>query len=35
MIVAGAASAMDGETAVFLTGESVRMATKGGAKVIM
>ena len=30
MIVAGAASAMDGETAVFLTGESVRMATKGG-----
>ena len=30
MIVAGAASAMDGETAVFMTGESVRMATKGG-----
>ena len=30
MIVAGAASAMDRETAVFLTGESVRMATKGG-----
>ncbi len=30
MIVAGAASAMDGETAVFLTGESVRMATKRG-----
>ncbi len=31
MIVAGAASAMDGETAVFMTGESVRLATKGGA----
>ncbi len=30
MIVAGAASAMDGETAVFMTGESVRTATKGG-----
>jgi hypothetical protein len=30
MIVAGAASAMNGETAVFMTGESVRMATKGG-----
>ncbi len=30
MIVAGAASAMDGETAVFMTGESVRLATKGG-----
>ena len=30
MIVAGAASAMDGDTAVFLTGESVQMATKGG-----
>ncbi len=30
MIVAGAASAMTGDTAVFLTGESVRMATKGG-----
>ena len=30
MIVAGAASAMDGETAVFMTGESVRMATTGG-----
>ena len=31
LIVAGAASAMDGETAVFLTGESVRLATAGGA----
>ena len=30
MIVASAASAMDGDTAVFMTGESVRMATKGG-----
>ncbi len=35
MIVAGAASAVDYETAVFLTGEFVRMATKGGAKIIM
>jgi predicted peroxiredoxin len=31
MIVAGAASAMDGETAVFMTGDSVRLATAGGA----
>lgn len=30
MIVAGAAAAMDGETAMFLTGESVRLATEGG-----
>ena len=30
MIVAGAAAAMDGETAIFLTGESVRLATTGG-----
>lgn len=30
LIVAGAASAMDGETAVFLTCEAVRLATKGG-----
>ncbi len=30
MIVAGAAAAMDGETAIFMTGESVRLATKGG-----
>ncbi len=30
MIVAGAAAAMDGETAMFLTCESVRLATKGG-----
>lgn len=30
MIVAGAAAAMDGETAVFLTCESVRLATMGG-----
>lgn len=29
-IVAGAAAAMDGETAMFLTGESVRLATQGG-----
>jgi uncharacterized protein len=29
-IVAGAAAAMDGETAIFMTGESVRLATKGG-----
>ncbi len=30
MIVAGAAAAMDGETVMFLTCESVRLATKGG-----
>ena len=30
MIVAGAAAAMDGETAVFMTGDSVRWATEGG-----
>lgn len=30
MIVAGAAAAMDGETAVFMTGDSVRLATEGG-----
>ncbi len=30
MIVAGAAAAMDGETAMFLTCESVKLATKGG-----
>ncbi len=30
MIIAGAAAAMDAETAVFMTGESVRLATKGG-----
>lgn len=30
MIVAGTAAAMDGETAIFMTGESVRLATKGG-----
>jgi predicted peroxiredoxin len=30
-IVAGTAAAMDGETAMFLTGESVRLATTGGA----
>lgn len=29
-IVAGAAAAMDGETAMFLTGDSVRLVTKGG-----
>ena len=32
MIVASAASAMGGETAVFMTGESVRMAAKGGVE---
>jgi len=31
MIVAGAAAAMDGETAVFMTGDSVQLATEGGA----
>ncbi len=31
MIVAGAAAAMGGETAVFMTGDSVRLATDGGA----
>ncbi len=31
LIVASAASAMDGETATFLTGEGVRLATIGGA----
>ena len=31
LIVAGAASAMDSETAIFLTCEAVRLATKGGA----
>jgi len=31
LIVASAASAMDGETAVFLTCDAVRLATKGGA----
>jgi len=31
MIVAGAASAM-GETALFMTGESVRLATSGGTE---
>ena len=30
MIVAAAAAAMDSETAVFMTGESVRLATEGG-----
>ena len=30
MIIAGASAAMDAETAVFMTGESVRLATKGG-----
>ena len=30
MIAAGAAAAMDGETAMFLTCESVRLAAKGG-----
>ena len=30
MIVAGAAAAMDAETAVFMTGESVHLATEGG-----
>ena len=30
MIVAGATAAMDGETAMFLTCESVRLAAKGG-----
>jgi predicted peroxiredoxin len=30
LIVASTASAMDGETAVFLTGEGVRLATTGG-----
>ena len=30
MIVAGAAAAMDGETALFMTGDSVRLATEGG-----
>ncbi len=30
LIVASAAAAMDGETAVFLTCEAVRLATKGG-----
>jgi uncharacterized protein len=30
MLVASVAAAMDGETAVFMTGESVRLATKGG-----
>ena len=30
MIVASSAAAMDGETAMFLTSESVRLATKGG-----
>ncbi len=29
-IIAGAAAAMDGETAIFMTGESVRLVTKGG-----
>jgi predicted peroxiredoxin len=31
LIVAGTAAAMDGETAMFLTGESVRLATNGGS----
>ena len=31
LIVGGAAAAMDGETAMFLTGDSVRLATNGGA----
>ncbi len=31
MIVASSAAAMDGETAMFLTCESVRLATRGGA----
>ena len=30
LILAGAAAAMDSETAVFLTCEAVRLATKGG-----
>jgi uncharacterized protein len=30
MIIASSAAAMDGETAMFLTSESVRLATKGG-----
>jgi len=30
MMIAGASAAMDAETAVFMTGESVRLATKGG-----
>lgn len=31
LIVASTAAAMDGETAVFLTCDAVRLATKGGA----
>lgn len=31
LIVASAAAAMDGQTAMFLTSESVRLATSGGA----
>jgi predicted peroxiredoxin len=30
MIIAGASAAKEDETAVFMTGEAVRMATKGG-----
>jgi uncharacterized protein len=30
MIIAGASAAMDAETAVFMTGESVRLATRNG-----
>ncbi len=35
MIVGGSAAAMDGETAIFMTGESVRLAAAGGAEVLM